>query len=68
MYLKYGLGSLKNHSKDVNYHMLTKTLKFATTKMQCAQDNQENFIWVAMWARRVRERSQKMYLGLRGAT
>ena len=32
--------------------MLAKTLKFATTSMQCAQDNQEDFIWVIMWAKK----------------
>ena len=32
--------------------MLAKTLKFSTTKMQCAQDAQEDFIWVIMWAKK----------------
>ena len=34
--------------------MLAKTLKFSTTKMQCAQDNQKDFIWVIMWVGRVK--------------
>jgi len=45
MCLKYSIGSLKTHSKDAIYHMITKALKFSTTKMQCAQDNQEDFTW-----------------------
>jgi len=48
---KYNIGSVKTHSKDAIYHKLAKTLKFPTIKMQCAQGNQENFIWVVMWAR-----------------
>ena len=34
--------------------MLAKTLEFSTTNMQCAQDNQEDFTWVVIWARRVK--------------
>jgi len=34
--------------------MLAKTLKFSTTRMQCAQDNQEDFIWVLMWVKMVK--------------
>ena len=44
------MGSLKTYSKDANCHMLAKTFKFYTTKMQCAHDNQEEFRWVVMWA------------------
>ena len=36
--------------------MLAKTFKFSTTRMQCVQDNQEDFTWVVMWARRVRRK------------
>ena len=54
MCLKYVIGSLKTHSNDANYHKLDMTLKFSTTKMQCAQDNQEDFIQVVMWATRVK--------------
>jgi len=54
MCLKYNIDSLKTHSKDAIYHRLDKTLKFSTTKMQCAQDDQEDFIRVVMWARRVK--------------
>jgi len=36
-------GSVKAHSKDAIYHMLAKTIKFCNAKMQCAQDNQEEF-------------------------
>jgi len=36
--------------------MLVKTLKFSTTKMQCAQDSQEDFTWVVIWARRAKEK------------
>ena len=34
--------------------MLAKALKFATIKMKCAQGNQEDFIRVVMWAKRVK--------------
>jgi len=51
MCLKYSKISLKIHSKDANYHKLDRTLKFSTTKMQCVQDNQEDFTWVVMWAK-----------------
>jgi len=34
--------------------MLPKTFKFFTTKMQYAEDDQKDFIWAAMWARRVK--------------
>jgi len=54
MSLKYRIGSLKTRSKDAIYHMRAKTLKFSTTKMKCAQDNQDDFIWVVMWAKRVK--------------
>jgi len=37
---EYNIGSLKTHFKDAIYHRLDKTLKFSTTKMQCAQENQ----------------------------
>jgi len=53
MCLKYITGSLKTHSKDAIYHKLDRTLKFPATKMLCAQDNQEDFIPIVMWARRV---------------
>ena len=42
--------------------MLDKALKFSTTKIQYAQDNQEDFIWIVMRARRVKGKGQ-MYLG-----
>jgi len=32
--------------------MLDRALKLYTTKMQCAQDNQEDFDTVVTWARR----------------
>ena len=51
MCFKYSIGSLKTHSKDVIYHMLHQIFKFSAIKMQCTQDNQENFTWVAMWAK-----------------
>jgi len=54
MCLKYSIGSLKTNSKDAIYHMLAKTLEFSTTKMQCAQSNQEDFIRVVTWARKVK--------------
>ena len=47
--LKYNMDSLKTHSIDVNYHRLVKNLKFFATKMQCADDNQEDFFWAIMW-------------------
>jgi len=34
--------------------MLAKARKFSTTKMQFAQDNQEDFDRVVTWARRVK--------------
>ena len=52
IYLKYSIGSLKTHSNDAIYHMLPKTLKFSASKMQYAEDNQEDFIWVTMWAKK----------------
>jgi len=52
MCLKYSIGLVKTHSKDEIYHMLAKTLKFSDTKIQCAQDNQEDFTLVVMWARK----------------
>jgi len=45
MCLKYNAGSLKTQSNDANYLELVKVLKFSTTKMQCAHDNQEDFTW-----------------------
>ena len=50
------MSSLKTKSTEFIYHRLAKTLKFSTTKMQCAQDNQEDFTWVVMWARKVKEK------------
>ena len=35
--------------------------------MQCAQDNQEDFIWVVMWARRVKEKEWTNAFGQCGA-
>ena len=32
--------------------MLDKALKLSTTKMQCVEDDQEDFIWVIMWAKK----------------
>jgi len=63
MYLKYNIGSLKTHFNDAIYHMLAKTLKFSTTKMKCTQDNQENFTWVVMWARRIKEKERTNAFG-----
>ena len=40
--------------------MLAKILKFSTTKMHGAQDNQEDFLRVVMWAYREKERSEQM--------
>jgi len=54
MCLKYSIGSLKTHCKDAIYDMLDKALKFSTTKIHCAQDNQEDFTWIVMWAIRVK--------------
>jgi len=48
--------------------MLAKTLKFSTTKMQCAQDNQEHFTWVVTWARRVKGKEWTNEFGQCGAT
>ena len=50
MCLKYNVGSLKTQSNEAIYHKFAKILKFSTTKMQCAYDNQEDFIRVIMWA------------------
>jgi len=68
MCLKYNIGSLKTHSKDTIYHMLAKTPKFSTTKMQCAQDNQEDFDRVVMWAKRVKGKEWTNKFGQCGAT
>jgi len=51
MCLKYNNGSVITQSNEAIYHKLAKILKFFTTKMQCAKDNQEDFIWVVMWAK-----------------
>jgi len=53
MCLEYSIGSLKTHSKDAIYYMLTKALKFSTTKMQCLLDNHKDFDRVVMrlWVR-----------------
>jgi len=56
MCLKYNIGSLKTRSKYAIYRKLAKTLKLSITKIQCAQDNQEDFIRAVMWARRVKEK------------
>ena len=63
MSLKYSIGSVKTHFNDAVYHMLPKTLKFSTTKMQCVQDNQEDFIWVVMWVRRVKGKESTNVFG-----
>jgi len=39
MCLKHGIGSLKTHSKDADYHMLDKALKFPSLRMQDAKNN-----------------------------
>jgi len=67
MCLKYSICSLKTHSKDANYHMLAKTLKFSTTKIHYGQDNQGDFIWVVMWARRVKGKEWTNEFGQCGA-
>jgi len=59
MCLKYNEGSLKTQFNNANYHKLVKVLKFSTTKMQCAHDNQEIFCWVVMWAQRVGKKMDK---------
>jgi len=41
--LNYITGSLKTHSNEATCHMLAKILKFSTTRIQCAYDNQEVF-------------------------
>jgi len=48
------MGLLKNHPKNTNYHRLAKTLKFFIAKMQCTHDNQEDFTWVIIWAKKVK--------------
>jgi len=63
MCLKYSIGSLKIHSKDAIYHMLAKIVKFSTNKMQRAQDNQEDIIWVIIWAKRVKGKEQTNAFG-----
>jgi len=52
--LKYSIGSLKTHFNNAIYHMLAKTLKFSPTKIKCVENNQEDFIWVVLWAKRVK--------------
>jgi len=47
--LKYNMALLKTHSNDANCHRLAEILGFYTTKMQCAQDNQEDFSWIIKW-------------------
>ena len=47
--------------------MLDKALKLSTTKMQCVEDDQEDFIWVIMWARRAKKKEQKNEFGQCGA-
>jgi len=63
MCLKYITGSLKTHSKDAIYHRLDKNLKFSTTRMKCAQDDQGEFSWVVMWAIRVKGKEWTINLG-----
>ena len=67
MCLKHITSSLKTHSKDVIYHMLAKTLKFSTTKMQYAQGNQEDFNRVVMWAKKVKGKEWTNAFGKYGA-
>jgi len=57
MCLKYHTGSLQTQSNEANYHMLAKILKFFTTTMHCAHENQEKFIWVE---RRLKGRQKKV--------
>ena len=54
MCLKDAIGSLKTHSKDAIYHILAKTLKFSATKIQCAQENPEDFDRVVTSGRKVK--------------
>jgi len=49
IHLQYNAGSLKSQSNDAIHHKLAKILKFSTTIMQCAYDNQEVFSWFLMW-------------------
>ena len=57
------MGLLKTHSKDAIYHMLDKALKFSITKMQCTQEDQEDFILVVTWAKKdLREMSKQINL------
>jgi len=42
MCLKYNMGSLNTHSNNANYHKLSKSLNFPTTRIQSAYDNQEH--------------------------
>jgi len=48
---------------DAIYHMLAKVLKFSTTKMHCAKDNQEDFqgLYVGL---KVREKKWTNILGM----
>ena len=43
--------------------MLAQTPKFSITGMQCAQDNQEDFIWVVMWVSAFGEKSGQLKFG-----
>ena len=66
MCLKYNSGSLKTQSNDANYHRLVKILKFSTTKMQYAHDNQEDFTWVVTGLKG-RGKEVDKYFGICGA-
>ena len=48
--------------------MLDKAPKFSTTKMQCVQDDQEDFIWAVMWARMIKGKEWTNAFGQCGAT
>jgi len=57
MRLKDNSGSPKTHANDANYHKLVKILKFSTTKMHCAHDNQQDLTWVRI---RLKGRGKEM--------
>ena len=48
--------------------MLDKALNFFTAKMQCAKNDQEDFIQVVMWARRVKAKDWANAFGQCGPT
>jgi len=62
MCLKYSIGLFKAHSKDAIYHVLAKSLKFSTTKMQCLLGNHEDFnrVVTGPW---VKIRGEQIFFG-----